>query len=161
MATSSKGLVLHGLRTQSSKLRGRIRNPIRSGRALAEEFENEVGSEEDGGDTSEGDDGGHWLRVASYRAYASCDLGSIESLAARLKECPNRVRLWDTRCNSAEHDSLGFPASLGSLPPEAARSDEYRALLEVPSLERVLSCGKGSDGSNFYLKLHEQWSADP
>lgn len=160
MATSSKGLVLHGPRTQSRKLRGRIRNVIRSGRALAEEFEKEVGSEEDGGDTSEGDDRGHWLRVASYRAYASCDLGSIGSLAARLKECPNRVRLWDTSCNSAEHDSLGFPASLGSLPPEAARS-EYRALLTVPSLERVLSCGKGSDGSNFYLKLHEQWSADP
>ena len=72
LATSSRKLRLSGFRSQTSRL-GAAGTPslVRRGRALAEEFGREAISE--GEEASEGED---WTRP-SYKAYASCDLGSI------------------------------------------------------------------------------------
>ena len=161
LATTSRRLRLSGFRSQTSRL-GAAGTPslVRRGRALAEEFGRETISE--GEEASEEED---WT-LPSYKAYASCDLGSIGAgggrVAERLEKRIERERLWGVECESAQHGSLDFPKRLGSLPPEAALFDEYRALLEVPSLGEPRSGGEHCEALNpFYRDLHRQWSADP
>ena len=161
LATTSRRLRLSGFRSQTSRL-GAAGTPslVRRGRALAEEFGRETISE--GEEASEEED---WT-LPSYKAYASCDLGSIGAgggrVAERLEKRIERERLWGVECESAQHGSLDVPKRLGSLPPEAALFDEYRALLEVPSLGEPRSGGEHYEALNrFYRDLHRQWSADP
>ena len=161
LTTTSRRLKLNGFRSQTSRL-GAAGTPslIRRGRALAEEFGREAISE--GEEVSEEED---WT-LPSYKAYASCDLSSIGAergrVAERLEKRIERERLWGVECASAQHGSLDFPKRLGSLPQEVALFDEYRALLEVPSLGEPRSGGERFEALNsFYRDLHRQWSSDP